>query len=96
MAQDKKTDELLAAEKAAADEAAAAADKAALDKLAAEKAAAPKKPEWVVAEGVSTFTATGHVDAGGEVKATDFHSDKAKSKAAFDELRERGVIVKGG
>lgn len=94
---DKKTEEQLAAEKAAADK--AAAEKAAADAAAQAAAAkaAPKKPDFVVAPDQAVVTHTGAViDAGGEVKPTDFHTDAAKSKANFDDLVKRGAIVRGG
>lgn len=93
---DKKTDEQIAADKAAAE--AEAADKAAAEAdAAAKKVAAVKKPDFVVAPDTSVITHMGiHVDAGGEVKPTDFHAKGAESKAAFDDLVRRGAIVRGG
>lgn len=89
----KKTDEQLAAEKAAAEK--AAADEAAAASAAAAKVA-PKKPDFVVAPDQAVITHMGVViDAGGEVKPTDFHVKSAESKAAFDDLVRRGAIVKG-
>jgi len=91
---DKKTEEQSAAEKTAADK--AAAEKAAADKAAAAKAV-PKKADFVVAPDQAVITHDGRViDAGGEVKPTDFHAKPAESKANFEDLVKRGAIVKGG
>ena len=96
MADPKKTDDQLAAEKAAAEKEAAdkaaaeAAAKEAADKAAAE-AEAKRRPDFVVAPDISINTPNrGHLDTGAEVKVKDF-----ATKADFDDLVRRGAIVKG-